>query len=283
MVNEIKWEQRSYTKGEFISVWYSSKTKSDMLRKLGIPIAGGNLNTITRTAHVLGLTTDHLDRAWPVRIENPARKIASSSTAFTKESFLNTLAKNNYIANTHKIKLNLYRFEIKEAKCEDCDLIEWRGKPAPLALDHIDGDRSNNSLENLRILCYNCHGQTDTFSGKKNRDEAKIAIKKELAIAKAKELARNKEILSSKLLCSCGNKKSKESNTCNNCRIANEAIKVANRYPSISELVKMLEQSNYVKVAKEIGVSDNALKKHLLKRLPSDHPILNLRPRKNKP
>lgn len=45
---------------------------------------------------------------------------------------------------------------------------EWKGKPITLELDHIDGNRYNNELENLRILCPNCHSQTPTFRGRNN-------------------------------------------------------------------------------------------------------------------
>lgn len=50
--------------------------------------------------------------------------------------------------------------------CAICNLSEWMGKPIALHLDHIDGNCENNSLSNVRLLCPNCHSQTDTFSGK---------------------------------------------------------------------------------------------------------------------
>lgn len=51
-------------------------------------------------------------------------------------------------------------------KCFECGLTEWNDKPAPLQLDHIDGNVNNNLKSNLRILCANCHAQTSTFCGK---------------------------------------------------------------------------------------------------------------------
>lgn len=76
--------------------------------------------------------------------------------------------KNNYVS-AHKLRLKLIRDGIKEKKCEICEITHWMGKDAPLELDHIDGNHYNNNFENLRILCSNCHSQTDTNSGKKNR------------------------------------------------------------------------------------------------------------------
>lgn len=70
---------------------------------------------------------------------------------------------------SHKLKLKLIRDGYKEHRCECCSITEWNGKPAPIELDHIDGNHLNNALENLRILCPNCHAQTDTNSGKKNK------------------------------------------------------------------------------------------------------------------
>jgi Zn finger protein HypA/HybF involved in hydrogenase expression len=71
--------------------------------------------------------------------------------------------------SAHKLRLKLLKEGIKEHKCEICGIVEWMGSPAPLELDHIDGNHFNNEMENLRILCPNCHSQTDTNSGKKNK------------------------------------------------------------------------------------------------------------------
>lgn len=50
--------------------------------------------------------------------------------------------------------------------CAVCGLTRWRGQPLSLHLDHINGDTNDNRLKNLRLLCPNCHSQTDTYCGR---------------------------------------------------------------------------------------------------------------------
>lgn len=70
---------------------------------------------------------------------------------------------------TFKLKNRLLKEGIKERKCEVCGNTEWMGQPIPVELHHIDGDSSNNRLENLQILCPNCHAFTDTYRAKNKK------------------------------------------------------------------------------------------------------------------
>jgi hypothetical protein len=68
----------------------------------------------------------------------------------------------DYLSNkvplsSDKLKKKLFKLKIKEQKCEICNLTEWYGKPAPLELDHKDSNHFNNNLDNLQIVCSNCH------------------------------------------------------------------------------------------------------------------------------
>ncbi|HEX3392769.1 MAG TPA: hypothetical protein VHS55_09410 [Solirubrobacteraceae bacterium] len=71
--------------------------------------------------------------------------------------------------NRGHLKQRLFAAGIKRRRCESCGLSEWRGCPIPLALHHVNGERHDNRLENLQILCANCHGQTDNWAGRNPR------------------------------------------------------------------------------------------------------------------
>jgi len=66
----------------------------------------------------------------------------------------------------HHVKLRLLGAGLKEERCEWCGLSEWRGRPLAFELHHINGDGLDNRLENLLLLCPNCHSQTDTWGGR---------------------------------------------------------------------------------------------------------------------
>lgn len=71
------------------------------------------------------------------------------------------------VTSVNKVHKWLVRNGYKEDRCEECGITEWRDKPILFELHHIDGDRNNNKLSNLKMLCPNCHAQTDNYKSKK--------------------------------------------------------------------------------------------------------------------
>lgn len=67
---------------------------------------------------------------------------------------------------TFKLKNRLLKEGVIKNKCSICGVTKWNNLPINMELDHIDGDRTNHRLENLRMLCPNCHSQTDTYRAK---------------------------------------------------------------------------------------------------------------------
>jgi len=66
----------------------------------------------------------------------------------------------------HNLKNRLITAGLKENRCGRCGIIDWRGEPLNMALHHINGDGLDNRLENLELLCPNCHAQTPNYGGR---------------------------------------------------------------------------------------------------------------------
>lgn len=89
---------------------------------------------------------------------------ASNRLRFKKP--LNELLQYDTEVESSHLKKRILQENIIENKCSRCNISEWQGEKLSLILDHISGDRRDNRLENLRLLCPNCNSLTDTFSGR---------------------------------------------------------------------------------------------------------------------
>jgi len=78
--------------------------------------------------------------------------------------------------NRTHLKRRLLAEGLKENRCERCGIESWLGEPLSMALHHVNGDGLDNRLENLALLCPNCHAQTPNFSGRNRRLRAVAAV-----------------------------------------------------------------------------------------------------------
>lgn len=138
----------------------ASANMYDVLRHLGIEVVGGHHTHISRRIKAYGIDTSHFTTV--VRTE----RMRYNQRRRAPEEIL--------VADTSAHARRIPSSRLKRAMCElglaeRCALCRieplWLGEPLPLEVDHIDGDWRNNRVENLRLLCPNCHSTTDSYRG----------------------------------------------------------------------------------------------------------------------
>jgi hypothetical protein len=135
---------------EFIRVCNEAESMAKACAKLGL-----HFNTFKKYAQKLGCY-------YPNKSGKGILKPKTTGKIPTDE----ILAGNQPQYQTNKLRLRLIKEGIKEEKCEICGIEDWLGERLAFELDHIDGNSNNHLLENLRIVCPNCHSQTETYRAK---------------------------------------------------------------------------------------------------------------------
>ena len=157
---------RKWSDDDLIVAVKNSKTKTEVLTKIGLKSRNsGNYQTIEFAIKRLNLDTSHFI--------NEHMKITPSKTYSINE----ILIKNSPYSSTKNLKRKLLKAGLLKEECynPDCGLTQWLGQKIVLQLDHINGDRTDNRIENLRLLCPNCHSLTPTYcKGKKNNKSENI-------------------------------------------------------------------------------------------------------------
>ena len=157
--------KRKYSNEQLAQAVRESTSVRQVLSKIGLVEAGGNYAIVQRRIQELNLDIRHFTgRSW--RKDSVTAVRASKPTA--------ELLVNGSTFQSFKLKKRLLSEGYKEARCEMCNGVQWLNRPIPLELDYINGFRTDNRLENLRLLCPNCHALTETYRGKKRakcRDE----------------------------------------------------------------------------------------------------------------
>ena len=130
---------------------------ASVLKKLGLVATGGNYRIIHRKIKEQKLDTSHFTGQG----HNKGKKLDRPKIS------LNDILKENSNYQSYKLKNRMLKENRISNKCQECGLENlWNGKPIKLHLDHINGDNTDHRIENLRMLCPNCHSQTETYAGK---------------------------------------------------------------------------------------------------------------------
>ena len=264
------------TTEELQNIISESTSVSEVLRKLGKADRGVNHTLLVK----------YLKEHPEINTETlVGRRIQRYSTKGIARKKLSEVLIKNGSGNSNSLKKRLIREGVKEERCEVCNNIEWMGEPIPLDLHHINGDHFDNRLENLIILCPNCHRLTDNH-GNKNasidllfKQIAEQTAEDKMKLLLEREEKRQREILENryehnrryirltpvkekvkKYCLQCG----KEITGKGEKYCSNECVHIAlcKIYPSKEELLEMSKQfKSMEEMGRHYNISGNGLKK----------------------
>lgn len=143
----------------------SSGSFREVVIKAGLSDKSGNFQTLKRNIKQRCLSTKMLDQNRASSIKANAER---TNRMKKRLELSDILVENSTYTNNHALKLRLIKEGILKYKCAICGISKWMGKKISLQLDHENGVHTDYRIENLRLLCPNCHSQTETY-GAKNR------------------------------------------------------------------------------------------------------------------
>ena len=232
--------KRTWSDKDLINAVSLANCLADVISTLGLA-RGGSYNSIKYHLKRLALNTDHFLSIG--ELQKCARSCIKVKSK--EELFIENGSYNDY----KKVKRIIIKENLIEYKCSICLIDNWLLKNLTLQLDHINGIKTDNRLENLRLLCPNCHSQTDNFCGK---NAAKNYTKNDKGdIIK---------IIKENHCMVCNKKIHIKSIWCNRCR-GEKQHKII--WPPISDILELTQKYGFSETGRRLGVSDNAVRKYI--------------------
>ena len=226
----------NYSSEELQQFLDESNSYRDVLIKVGLGLRGKNTDTLKRIIKEFNLNETKLNE----NRKNLYQKCAYKTHSKTQRPLEEILQKNTKFQGT-KLLLKLFEAGLKQRKCEKCGITEWNGEPISLQIHHKDGDITNNELENIGVLCPNCHSQTKNYAGRKTK-------------------GRKRSTNTKKDICPICNKNYKSINakSCTNCY---QKLRRQN-FPSKNELEELVKKEKSLsKICSYYNVSDKTIAK----------------------
>lgn len=149
--------KKQYTTEDVISAVATNLSIAGVLRALGLKPVGGNYKTINNIIHKNNIDISHFTgQGWNVGLKFRPRAEVTDESIFVADSTYNC---------SWRLR-ERYKKHTGFNKCQICGLSEWHGHPIPLEIHHINGNNRDNRLENLQLVCPNCHALTEHYRGR---------------------------------------------------------------------------------------------------------------------
>lgn len=241
-----------YSDEDFIQAIKDSISIREVLKRLGVAPHGGSYKTFQVRVSGLGIDTSHFLGSGHLKgRHNPHVK---------KMDLAEILVSNSPRVLSSPLKKRVILAGLLKNECAKCGIKDiWQGEPIVLHVDHINGDHFDHRIENLRLLCPNCHSQTPTYCAK-NKKHNPQKVRKSEFIPQPPHTCETCGIIL----------KAKVYKNCRDCYNSNRKLlqspyerKTKIIWPSVEEIKSRLEKTPYSVLAKELGISDNAIRKHL--------------------
>lgn len=260
-----------FTNEEFTHIVSNSYFMVDILETLGYSRTSGTMRRyVKKRIEELGIDTSHFIGQ---------KGAVGRSVRIPKYSLEEILVENSPYRSTSRLKAKLIKEALLENRCSECAIPPiWNNRPLTLQLDHINGVNNDHRIFNLRLLCPNCHTQTETY-GRKNGERSGVAdYESSLKVLVSKKEERIKTLIEKKPVKTTRVRNSVSEKVCGHCEklFKPKSNRQVGKYCSIEcrafgrrvaprptkvELEKLLKNHSFVALGEIFGVSDNAVRK----------------------